>query len=58
VSLVPLDGQVQGLSKGIFDAVDIELVAAVYRSHAGKVLGDALRVKELYTPIFTLRKMS
>lgn len=38
------------LSKGIFDAVDMELVAAVYRSHAGKVLGEALGVKELCTP--------
>ena len=40
------------LSRGIFCADDMELVAAVSRSNAGKTLNDALGIKELTTPIF------
>ena len=39
------------LSKGIFDAVDMELVAAVSRSQAGKTLGEVIGAKGLNTPI-------
>jgi len=40
------------LSKGIFEAPDLELVGAISRSQAGKVLGDVLDVQGLNTPIF------
>jgi len=40
------------LSKGIFQATDLELVAAISRGHAGKILGDVLELPELTTPIF------
>lgn len=40
------------LSRGIFHADDMELVAAVSRSHAGKTLDEALGIKGLTTPIF------
>ena len=40
------------LSRAIFSAEDMELVAAVSRSHAGKNLGEVLRTAELTTPIF------
>jgi len=40
------------LSKGIFGAPDLELVAAVSRSKAGKVLGDELHIPGLNAPIF------
>ncbi len=40
------------LSRGIFDAVDMELVAAISRSHAGKTLEEALAIDGLTTPIF------
>lgn len=40
------------LSKGIFDAADMELAAAVSRSHAGKTLGEAIGVEGLAAPIF------
>lgn len=40
------------LSKGIFDAPDMELVAGISRSQAGKVLGDVLGVDGLAAPIF------
>jgi 4-hydroxy-tetrahydrodipicolinate reductase len=40
------------LSKGIFEAPDLEFVAGVSRSHAGKILGEVLGVPELDTPIF------
>jgi 4-hydroxy-tetrahydrodipicolinate reductase len=40
------------LSKAIFQASDLELVAAVSRNHAGKALGDVLGVPELTTPVF------
>ena len=40
------------LSRGILDASDMELVAAVSRSHVGKTLGEALGMEGLTTPIF------
>lgn len=40
------------LCRGIFGAADMELVAAVSRSHAGKKLGDAIGIKGLTTPVF------
>jgi len=40
------------LSKGILGAVDMELVAAISRSHAGKTLGEAIGMEGLTTPIF------
>jgi 4-hydroxy-tetrahydrodipicolinate reductase len=40
------------LSKGIADAPDLELVAAVSRSQAGKDLGEVLNLEGLTAPIF------
>jgi 4-hydroxy-tetrahydrodipicolinate reductase len=40
------------LSRGIFAAPDMELVAAISRSHAGQVLGEVINVKGLTTPVF------
>jgi 4-hydroxy-tetrahydrodipicolinate reductase len=40
------------LSRAIFAAADMELVAAVSRSHAGKTLGEVLGIKGLTAPIF------
>jgi 4-hydroxy-tetrahydrodipicolinate reductase len=40
------------LSKGIFEAPDLELVGAVSRSNAGKNLGDVLGIQGLAAPIF------
>ncbi len=40
------------LSRGIFDAVDMELVAAISRSNAGKTLDEAIAIEGLTTPIF------
>jgi 4-hydroxy-tetrahydrodipicolinate reductase len=40
------------LSKGIADAPDLALVAAISRSQAGKDLGEVLNLKGLTTPIF------
>jgi 4-hydroxy-tetrahydrodipicolinate reductase len=40
------------LSKGIFEAPDMELVAGISRSQAGNDLGDVLGIKGLATPIF------
>jgi 4-hydroxy-tetrahydrodipicolinate reductase len=39
------------LSKGIFTADDMELVAAISRSQAGKTLGEVIGVKGLAAPI-------
>ena len=41
------------LSKGIFETQDMELVAGISRSHAGKMLGDVLGIDGLVAPIFT-----
>ncbi|MCH7480212.1 MAG: 4-hydroxy-tetrahydrodipicolinate reductase [Chloroflexi bacterium] len=40
------------LSRGVFEAADMELVAAISRSHAGQVLGEVLAIKGLTTPVF------
>ena len=40
------------LSKGIVEEPDLELVAAISRSNAGKVLGDVLHIQGLAAPIF------
>ncbi len=40
------------LSKGIVEAPDLELVAAISRSQGGKGLGDVLQTQGLTTPIF------
>ena len=40
------------LSRGILDAADMELVAAISRSNAGKILGEAIDIEALNTPIF------
>jgi 4-hydroxy-tetrahydrodipicolinate reductase len=41
------------LSRGIFEAPDLELVSAISRSHAGQVLGDAIGIKGLLAPVFS-----
>lgn len=40
------------LSRGIFETPDMELVAGISRSQAGKSLGDVLGIEGLATPIF------
>lgn len=40
------------LSRGIFEAPDMELVAAISRSHAGQVLGEVIGIKGLNAPVF------
>jgi 4-hydroxy-tetrahydrodipicolinate reductase len=40
------------LAKGIVEAPDVELVAAISRSNAGKVLGAVLQIQGLEAPIF------
>jgi 4-hydroxy-tetrahydrodipicolinate reductase len=40
------------LTRGIYEAPDMELVAAISRSHAGQVLGEVLGITGLTTPIF------
>jgi 4-hydroxy-tetrahydrodipicolinate reductase len=40
------------LSRGIFEAPDMELVAGIARSQAGKLLGDALGIEGLAAPVF------
>jgi 4-hydroxy-tetrahydrodipicolinate reductase len=40
------------LSRGILDAVDMELVAAISRRNAGKILGEVIGIEGLATPIF------
>lgn len=40
------------LARGIFAAPDLELVAAVSRSHAGKALEEAIGLKGLTAPVF------
>lgn len=40
------------LARGIFTAPDLELVAAVSRSHAGQLLGEAIGMKGLAAPVF------
>jgi 4-hydroxy-tetrahydrodipicolinate reductase len=40
------------LSRGIVKSSDMELVAAISRSHAGKILGEVLGIEEYSTPVF------
>jgi 4-hydroxy-tetrahydrodipicolinate reductase len=40
------------LSRGISQAEDLELVAAVSRSHAGRILGEVIDIQDLNSPIF------
>jgi 4-hydroxy-tetrahydrodipicolinate reductase len=40
------------LSQGIFDAPDMELVAGISRSQAGKLLGEVLGIDGLTAPVF------
>ena len=40
------------LSRGLFEAPDMELVGGISRSQAGKVLGDVLGIEGLAAPIF------
>lgn len=40
------------LSQAIFNTNDMELVAAISRSKAGKTLGEVIGIEELATPIF------
>jgi 4-hydroxy-tetrahydrodipicolinate reductase len=40
------------LCRGIVAAPDLELIAVVSRSHAGKTLGEAIGIAELMTPVF------
>jgi 4-hydroxy-tetrahydrodipicolinate reductase len=40
------------LSRAIFEAQDMELVAAISRNHAGQGLGEAIDIKGLTTPVF------
>jgi 4-hydroxy-tetrahydrodipicolinate reductase len=42
------------LSRGIFDAADMELVAAISRNNAGKMLGEAIGIQELTAPVFRI----
>lgn len=40
------------LSRGIFAAPDMELVAGISRSQSGKILGDVLAIERLSAPIY------
>lgn len=40
------------LSRGIFESPDMELIAAISRSRAGQILGEAIDIKGLTTPVF------
>jgi len=40
------------LARGIFEAPDMELIAAISRSHAGQVLEEAIDIEGLTTPVF------
>ena len=40
------------LSRGIFAAPDLELVAAISRTHAGKTVGQVIGVEGLAAPIY------
>ena len=40
------------LCRGIVNAADLEIVAAISRSHAGKILGEVINLEDLTTPIF------
>ena len=38
------------LSRGVFEAADMELVAAISRGHAGEALGEVLDIAGLRRP--------
>ncbi len=40
------------LSRGIYEAPDMKLIAAISRGHAGQVLGEAIDTEGLATPVF------
>jgi 4-hydroxy-tetrahydrodipicolinate reductase len=40
------------LSRGIYEASDMELIAAISRSHVGQVLGEAIDIEGLAAPVF------
>jgi 4-hydroxy-tetrahydrodipicolinate reductase len=40
------------IARGIFEAEDMELVAGVSRTHAGRPLGEVLGIADMQTPIF------
>jgi 4-hydroxy-tetrahydrodipicolinate reductase len=40
------------LSRGVFEASDMELIAAISRSHAGQSLAEAIGIEGLATPVF------
>mgnify|MGYP001821361987 CR=1 FL=1 len=44
------------LSKGIYATLDMELTAAISRSYAGQMLGEAIDIEGLTTPIFATVK--
>ena len=41
------------LSRGVFEASDMELVAAISRSHAGRILGEVIGIEGLTTLVFS-----
>jgi len=40
------------LARGVFETTDMELVAAISRSQAGRILGEVIGIEELATPVF------
>jgi len=42
------------LSRGIFEASDMELVAAISRSHVGRVLGEVIDIIQVNLNCLTL----
>ena len=40
------------LSRGIYEAKDMDLMAAVSRSHSGKILGEVLKINGLNAPVY------
>lgn len=41
------------LSRGVFEAPDLELVSAVSRTHAGRGLGEAIEIEGLTAPVYS-----
>jgi 4-hydroxy-tetrahydrodipicolinate reductase len=40
------------LSRGIFEASDMEIISAISRGHAGRLLGESLGIEGLTAPVF------
>jgi 4-hydroxy-tetrahydrodipicolinate reductase len=40
------------LSKGIYSTQDVELVSAISRSHAGRILGEVIGMEGVTTPVY------